>query len=169
MRYLGFCSLALLTTLTGCGSGSDSDTGTTNDDNTATTPALTSSVKTATSYDDIGDGAYWKNSSANGKSLLAVTLEDEGLALYSTAGEELLRIEGESITSADIRYAISGNGESVDLLAVALPEQESFGFYAISYEDEPTLTELGTITTGVEAEGLCLYKTAQPAHCSLPV
>ncbi|SHO55096.1 phytase [Vibrio quintilis] len=152
MRYLaaGTCIAAAL--LTGCNS-SDSD------QTTSASKSLVTSVTAKTSYEDIGDAAYWVNDSDAEKSLLAVTLEGDGLAVYNRSGEELIHLTNIETTGADIRYGItSESGDSVDLLAVALPDDNAFGFYAISYENKVQLKDLGTITTDLSAEGVCLYK-----------
>lgn len=120
---------------------------------------LTTSATTNTSYEDIGDSAYWINSDNNENSLLFVTLEGDGLAVYNPSGIEIEKLEGLEITGADIRYDISDdNGESVDLLALALPDDNSFGFYSISYDDGVLLAEIGTLSTEYSAEGVCLHK-----------
>lgn len=152
MRYLGLTTLTLLS-LSGC--GSDSEISPSNP-----TPAipLTTELKSSHSYEDIGDSAYWHSADGE-RDLLVVTLEGEGLALFSSDGVQQLVVEGIETTSADIRYDIQAeNGESIDLLAVALPEEEAIGFYAISNDTEATLNELGRLETGFAAEGVCLYK-----------
>ena len=120
---------------------------------------LTTSVTVNTSYDDIGDSAYWINSDNRENSLLFVTLEGDGLAVYNPSGTEIEKLEGLEITGADIRYDIrDDNGESVDLLALALPDDNSFGFYSIGYDDGVVLGEIGTFSTEYSAEGVCLHK-----------
>ncbi|MCY9877009.1 phytase [Vibrio natriegens] len=120
---------------------------------------LTTSATSNTSYDDIGDSAYWINSDNRENSLLFVTLEGDGLAVYNPSGIEIEKLEGLEITGADIRYDISDdNGESVDLLALALPDDNSFGFYSIGYDDGVVLDEVGTLSTEYSAEGVCLHK-----------
>lgn len=120
---------------------------------------LTTSSTTNTSYDDIGDSAYWINSNNPKNSLLFVTLEGDGLAVYNPSGTQVERLEGLEITGADIRYDISDdNGDSVDLLALALPDGNSFGFYSIAYNDGVMLDEIGTLSTEYSAEGVCLHK-----------
>lgn len=69
---------------------------------------LTTSATTNTSYEDIGDSAYWINSDNNENSLLFVTLEGDGLAVYNPSGIEIEKLEGLEITGADIRYDRSG-------------------------------------------------------------
>ncbi len=123
------------------------------------TELLPTSVTTNTSFDDIGDAAYWINSANKANSLLFTTLEGEGLAVYNPTGEQLERIEDREVTGADVRYGIkTANGELVDLLALALPDDNSFGFYSIGYEDGAVLQEIGTLTTDYSAEGVCLHK-----------
>ena len=120
---------------------------------------LTTSATANTSYDDIGDSAYWINSDNRENSLLFVTLEGDGLAVYNPLGTEIEKLAGLEITGADIRYDISDdNGESVDLLALALPDDNSFGFYAIGYDDGVVLEDIGTLSTEYSAEGVCLHK-----------
>lgn len=120
---------------------------------------LTTSATANTSYDDIGDSAYWINSDNRENSLLFVTLEGDGLAVYNPSGVEIEKLEGLEITGADIRYDISDdNGESVDLLALALPDDNSFVFYSIGHEDGVVLDEIGTLSTEYSAEGVCLHK-----------
>lgn len=120
---------------------------------------LTTSATANTSYDDIGDSAYWINSDNRENSLLFVTLEGDGLAVYNPSGIEIEKLEGLEITGADIRYDIrDDNGESVDLLALALPDDNSFGFYSIGYDDGVVLGEIGTFSTEYSAEGVCLHK-----------
>lgn len=120
---------------------------------------LTTSATANTSYDDIGDSAYWINSDNRENSLLFVTLEGDGLAVYNPSGTETEKLAGLEITGADIRYDISDdNGESVDLLALALPGDNSFGFYSIGYDDGAVLDEIGTLSTAYSAEGVCLHK-----------
>jgi len=153
MRYLGLTTLTLLTTLSGCGSDNENSS-------TDPTPAipLTTELRSSHSYEDIGDSAYWHSADGE-RDLLVVTLEGDGLALFSSDGVQQLVVEGIETTSADIRYDIQGpNGDSIDLLAVALPEDEAIGFYAISNDTEATLNELGRLETGFAAEGVCLYK-----------
>ena len=120
---------------------------------------LTTSIIANTSYDDIGDSAYWINSDNRENSLLFVTLEGDGLAAYNPSGTETEKLAGLEITGADIRYDISDdNGESVDLLALALPGDNSFGFYSIGYDDGVVLDEIGTLSAAYSAEGVCLHK-----------
>lgn len=120
---------------------------------------LTTSVTTDTSYDDIGDSAYWINSDNRENSLLFVTLEGEGLAVYNPSGIQLAKLEGQEITGADIRYDITASdGESVDVLALALPDENSFGFYSVGYDNGVVLEEIGTLATNYAAEGVCLQK-----------
>lgn len=153
MRYLGLTTLTLLTTLSGCGSENE---------NSSTDPTLaiplTTELRSSHSYEDIGDSAYWHSADGE-RDLLVVTLEGDGLALFSSDGVQQLVVEGIETTSADIRYDIQGpSGDSIDLLAVALPEDEAIGFYSISNDTEATLYELGRLETGFAAEGVCLYK-----------
>ncbi|PSV64882.1 phytase [Photobacterium angustum] len=123
------------------------------------TESLATSTTAKTSYDDIGDGAYWLNSEDETKSLLFVTLEGDGLAVYNPAGDEVERLENIEVTGADIRYGIKAdNGDSIDLLAVALPEDNSIGFYSVSNKDGVVLNDIGTLTTDYAAEGVCLHK-----------
>lgn len=120
---------------------------------------LTTSATTDTSYEDIGDAAYWINSASRENSLLFVTLEAEGLAVYNPSGKQLDRLEGLEVTGADVRYGINAdNGEAVDLLALALPDDNSIGFYSIGYYDGAVLEEIGTLNTEYSMEGVCLHK-----------
>lgn len=160
MRHSLLSSIIIASLLSGCNSD---DTETVyveaQSDNAIEAELLTTSATTNTSFDDIGDAAYWINSTNKENSLLFVTLEGEGLAVYNPSGEQLERLEGLEVTGADIRYGIkAASGESVDLLALALPDEDSFGFYSISYEDGVVLKEIGTLSTDYSAEGVCLHK-----------
>ncbi len=160
MRHSLLSSIILAALLSGCDSD---DTETVyieaQSNNAIEAELLTTSATTNTSFDDIGDAAYWVNSANKESSLLFVTLEGEGLAVYNPSGEQLEHLEGLEVTGADIRYGIkAASGESVDLLALALPDEDSFGFYSISYEDDVVLEEIGTLATDYSAEGVCLHK-----------
>ncbi|MGB2078396.1 MAG: phytase, partial [Vibrio sp.] len=118
---------------------------------------LTTTSTTNTSYADIADSAYWINATNSDKSLLFVALEGDGLAVYNPVGEEQDRLQGIEVTGADIRYDITAqDGSAVDVLALALPDENSFGFYAIK-EGLP-LEQIGTLATNYAAEGVCLHK-----------
>ncbi|WP_432467725.1 phytase [Agarivorans sp. Z349TD_8] len=153
MRHLGLSSLTIILSIGGLSACGNSDT------TAAVTTPLSTELKTTLTYDDFGDAAYWFNHSDSSKSLLIATLEDDGLAVFSSHGEQLQQLQGIAPTSADIRYDISDqHAGSADILAVALPEQQSFGFYAISDDPSGPLTDLGSFDVGFNAEGLCLYK-----------
>ncbi|WP_105901482.1 phytase [Vibrio gangliei] len=120
---------------------------------------LSTSITTNTSYGDIGDSSYWINSDNKAESLLFVSLEGDGVAVYSAAGKEIDKLEGIGVTGADIRYDIkSESSETADILAIALPDQNSFGFYSIDYADGVILSDLGTVVTDYAVEGVCLHK-----------
>src|SRR5690606_18300268 len=90
---------------------------------------------------------------------LVATLEDDGMAIFDTAGTELWRDDSQPVLGADIRYGISdGMGNSIDLLAVGLPSEAAIGFFSIRADPTNPLTSLGRIEIGYEPGGLCLHK-----------
>ncbi|CAE6945823.1 phytase [Vibrio sp. B1FLJ16] len=160
MRNSLLSSIIMVSLLSGCDSD---DTKTVyveaQNDSGIEAELLTTTAKADTSYDDIGDSAYWMNGDDSDNSLLFVTLEGDGLAVYNPLGKQIEKLNGLVTTGADIRYAISASsGEAVDLLALALPENNSFSFYSIGYDDGVVLEEIGTLPTSYAAEGVCLHK-----------
>ncbi|RXJ74798.1 3-phytase [Veronia nyctiphanis] len=118
-----------------------------------------SSVATSTSYDDIADAAFWRNPENQQQSLLAATLEGDGLAIYDHNGQEVFHAEGEEFQGADIRYGFTDtNGTAVDVLAVAMPDKESVAFFSIGADTQSPVKSLGTLAVDIKPEGVCLYK-----------
>ncbi|OZG72423.1 3-phytase [Hahella sp. CCB-MM4] len=164
MKFIGIPILLSGLILSGC-NNSDSQHNPAGDDNhSGSNRAITSQLSTSQSYEDIADAAVWEHPTDATKNLLIGTLEGDGLAVFDSQGEQLWRDDSREILGADIRYNISdGLGHSVDLLAVALPEEEAFAFYAINDDVTNPLTDLGTLDIstldiGLEPAGVCLYK-----------
>ncbi|GGB02287.1 phytase [Agarivorans gilvus] len=162
MRKLALSSLVLAAGLSGCGS----------DDNGQTNPEvlLTSELKTSHSYEDIADAAVWQSASDASLDLLLVSLEGDGLALFDSQGQQVLHAELGEVTSADLRYQITAsNGDSIDLVALALPDEQSIAFYSIAHQAkaEPELLSLGELALDFAAEGLCLYKNTTTSELSV--
>lgn len=158
MKSNVFLPLTLIATslLTACGSDSDSSSS----QGAYTTDTLISSAQTKTSYEDIGDGAYWQNPQDKSETYLFATLEGDGLAAYDAQGTETLHLENIEPTGADVRYQLASDlGETVDLLALALPEESAIGFYSIATQNNQLqLTDIGRLDLDMAAEGVCMYK-----------
>ncbi len=162
MRILALSSVLLAVGLSGCG----------NDDNTQTNSdiLLTSEFKTSHSYEDIADATYWQSTNDASQDLLLVSLEGDGVALFDNQGQQLLHAELGEVTSADLRYQITAsNGDSIDLIALALPDEQSIGFYSIARPQgaAPELLSLGQLQLDFAAEGICLYKNTTTSELSI--
>ncbi|GAA3930996.1 phytase [Litoribacillus peritrichatus] len=157
MKMFGLTLLASSILLAGC---SDNDSSSSSrKDTPATAASLQSALTTSTSYDDIADAALWVSPENNHNNLLIVTLEEDGLAVYNQQGDEIFHDDSREVLGADIRYGIEDDqGNSVDVLVVALPDEEALAFYAVSGDTDNPLTELGTLAIDMEAEAVCLYK-----------
>lgn len=120
---------------------------------------LSTSLKTNQSYGDIADAAVWVSSESNDKNLLIVTLEEDGLAAFDAEGRQLWKNDQTNALGADIRYNVSdNNSNSIDLLAVGLPDDNAIGFYQIDREAAIPVQSIGTLQTGVAAESVCLHQ-----------
>ncbi|MGY5451979.1 phytase [Agarivorans sp. MS3-6] len=162
MRTLALSSIILSLGLSGCGS----------DDSTQTNTdiLLTSELTTSHSYEDIADAAVWQSASDTTQDVLLVSLEGDGLALFDNQGQQVLHADLGEVTSVDLRYQITAdNGERIDLVALALPDEQSVGFYSIARPQgaAPELLSLGQLQLDFAAEGICLYKNTTTSELSI--
>ncbi|BFM50060.1 phytase [Marinomonas sp. THO17] len=117
-----------------------------------------SQTKTQVSYEDIADAAVWVSPNNANEDLLISTLEGDGLAVFDRTGRILLTDASQEVLGADIRYGLKDDKNSLDVLAVGLPEEEAFAFYRIDPQATPILQAVGRIDTHIAPEAVCLYK-----------
>ncbi|MAM89603.1 MAG: 3-phytase [unclassified Hahellaceae] len=121
--------------------------------------ALTTQGATSESYADFSDAAVWVSTQDATANRLVATLEDDGMAIFDASGAEIWRDDSQAVQGADIRYGINdGKGNSIDLLAVGLPDASAIGFFAVGADTVAPVTSLGAMDIGFEPAGLCLHK-----------
>lgn len=162
MNKFGLSLLTCSILLTGCNNSNDPSSP---DEETR----LTTQLATLKSYNDIADAAMWVSPDNNDDNLLIVTLEEDGFAIFNQQGEEVFHDDSREVLGADIRYGVKDDqGNTVDLLAVALPNQDAFAFYAINSdtkENDPI--SLGELQIEMTPEAVCLYKNVTTGDISV--
>lgn len=155
MKFPGIAGLCSVLILSGCGGGSSSDQ---DSGSNSSQTVLSSSVSIANSYEDIADAAVWEHPTDVTRNRLIVALEGDGLAVFNAEGKQVWHNGGFEAIGADIRYGLSDNqGASIDLVAVALPDEAALAFFSASDDDQP-LDQVGYWTLPIEPAGVCLYK-----------
>jgi 3-phytase len=162
MNKFGLSLLTCSILLAGCNSSNEqysSDEGT----------LLSSKLATLESYGDIADATMWVSPDNNENNLLIVTLEEDGFAIFNQQGKQVFHDDSREVLGADIRYGISdGQGNSIDLLAMALPNNDAFAFYAINADTKINAPiNLGVLQIGMAPEALCLYKNVTTGDISI--
>ncbi|QUM76844.1 phytase [Moritella sp. 24] len=165
MKKFGLSLLTCSILLAGC---NDSNEPSSPDEDTR----LTSQLTTLESYGDIADATMWVSPNDNDKNLLIVTLEEDGFAIFNQQGEQVYHDNSREVLGADIRYGVSnGDNGTFDLLAVALPNDDAFAFYALNENTADTaenpLRSLGTLNIDMTPEALCLYKNVTTGDISV--
>lgn len=169
MRQIGLslltCSMLLLN---GCASSNESPQADESPSSSDTKTSVASLLTTDNSYADIADSTMWVSPN-NDNNLLIVTLEEDGFALFNQQGEQIFHDNSQEVLGADIRYDVNdGDGNSIDLLAVTLPNKEAFAFYAIDVDNETTpLINLGELDIPMVPEAVCLYKNITTGDVSV--
>lgn len=122
------------------------------------TSMLSYATVTENSYSDIGDSAHWQ--SFNGEtSLLMTALEEDGLAVFNNAGKQIQHIQSNEAVGADVAYGIaSQDGDKIDVVAVALADDDSFVFYRIDANHQQPLHKIGQFKASIKVQGVCLGK-----------
>ncbi len=167
MNKTSITLIAVTALLSGCSDNDNSSSSTPSDDN-AQVASLETQTVTNQSYEDIADAAVWHDPTDASKHFLIATLEEDGLAVFDQDGTQLFHDDSREVLGADIRYNIEDNlGNSVDVLAVGLPDDGGFAFYSIENDTTAPLVDLGTLDVDVEAESLCLYKNVTTGALSL--
>lgn len=114
-------------------------------------------LTTQTSYENIADAVSWI--SPNGQqTLLIASLEADGIAVYDKFGVERQHITALTSQGADVRYNMRSSGHIIDILATALPEENSIAFYQVDGSADQPLTALGQFAIDIAPEGVCLYQ-----------
>lgn len=128
---------------------------------------INSSAKTDKSYGDIADPVVWVSADGSTQRLIA-SLEDDGIAVFDKDGKQLVQDNSRVVLGTDIRYDIkSTDGKSIDLLTVSLPEEEAIGFYVVKDDASAPLEFLGSLSVGMEAEAVCLYKNVTTSELTV--
>lgn len=162
MKKFGLSLLTCSILLAGC-----------NDSNEPSSPDeethLTSKLSTLESYGDIADATVWVSPNNNDDNLLIVTLEEDGFAIFNQQGKQVYHDASREVLGADIRYGVSdGQGNTIDLLAMALPNDDTFAFYAINANTkENAPVSLGELQINMTPEAVCLYKNVTTGDISV--
>ncbi len=132
--------------------GCQSLPGQTNKNGTATT-----AITTQTSYEDIADAVVWQHPENESHYLIA-TLEGDGVAIYNQNGKEVAQTEAIEPLAADLAYGVPSTRGAYDLLAFALEEDETIGFYTFDPKKTAMMSAAGDIKLDFAPSGVCLYK-----------
>ncbi|NLS12675.1 phytase [Vibrio sp. SM6] len=160
MRFLAVAFAVSATFLFGCNSSSSEAPS-----ETSNQAELKLTQSTETSFADIGDAVVWRHSSTSDNDILITTLEADGVALYQSDGKQLAHLNVGEVTGADIRYDITfGDAGAIDVLALALPDEQALAFYHIKGDSAPWMREVGRLSLPEAAEGVCLYKNPTNAE-----
>lgn len=114
----------------------------------ASVPAVLETAPMTGLGDRADDPAIWVNPDNAARSLILGTNKQEGLHVYDLQGAELQFLPVGQVNNVDVRGAVA---------VASNDETEALSWFAISRDEEPTVTHLGDTGVGkVEPYGVCL-------------
>jgi 3-phytase len=122
-------------------------------------PAIRAIAETAPTREDGAKGtALWLHPDDPERSLILGADDGAGLGIYALDGTELQYLEDGPMKYVDVRYGVQLGDEAVDIVAASGDEEPLVRLYKVDAETRQ-LSLLQELEVGVDANGICLYRS----------
>ncbi|MDX2140327.1 MAG: phytase [Chloroflexota bacterium] len=122
-----------------------------------TAPEVPALLETApTRNDGATSAAIWLHPTDLSQSVILGTDDNAGIGIYDLSGGELQFLSDEPMGSVDLRYNFPVDDARITLVAASVKDRPQVALWTIN-PDTRLLERIGTIDTGIPANGSCMY------------
>ncbi len=124
-------------------------------------PEIPALAETAPTPDDGStSAAIWLHPTDLAQSLILGTDDNQGLGVYDLAGNELQFLDDVPIGSVDVRYNFPFEDGRGAIVGGSVKDEPQVALWRVNAESRQ-LETIGSITIGIPANGLCMYRSAR--------